>query len=424
MELVILFSLMLVTLVTGLPLPFSLGVSSLVTLVTMGVPLTIVPQRLVAGMDSFAFLAIPFFLLVGEVMNAGGLTSRIIQFSNALVGHLHGGLAQITVVASMFFGGISGSATADLSAIGSILIPSMKKEGYDADFAVAVTSTAATCGPIIPPSITMIIYGILANVSITQLFLGGYVPGIMMGLSFMVVVRFIAKRRNYPLYDKASVRQRLLVTREAGWAVVLPFIILGGLLSGVFTVTEAAGVSAVYAIFISFVIYRDLRLSDMPRILVTTSTRSGVLMTVAASALIFAWVLSYLEVPQVIAEAIFSVTRDKNVILFLLNVLFLIVGCFMEAKASMLILLPVILPVLPKVGIDLIHFGVVVTFNLLIGLITPPVGLCLSLGAKIGDVPLGRAAVAAIPFVMVQLVILFLITYIPGLILWLPRLNR
>jgi tripartite ATP-independent transporter DctM subunit len=421
MILAILFGLMFLTLLAGLPLPFSIGVASLAAVVALDVPLVVVPQRLVAGMDSFAFLAIPFFLLVGEVMNAGGLTARIIKFANAIVGHMRGGLAQITVVASMFFGGISGSATADLSAIGSILIPSMKKEHYDPEFAVAVTSCAATCGPIIPPSITMIIYGILANVSITQLFLGGYVPGIMMGLSFMLVVYFIARRRNYPLYERSNLRKVLAVTREASGAVILPFIILGGLLSGVFTVTEAAGISAVYAMFISLFVYRDLSWSQLPRILVVTSIKSGVLMTVAASALIFAWVLSYLEVPQMIVTALFAVTRDKNVILLMLNILFLIVGCFMEAKASMLILLPVILPVLPKVGIDLIHFGVVITFNLLVGLITPPVGLCLSLGAKIGDVPLGRAAVAAIPFVAVQLVILFLITYVPGFILWLPK---
>jgi len=425
MDLFILIAVLLFALLIGLPLPFGLGAAALATLVYLGdVPLTVVPQRLVAGINSFAFMAIPFFLLVGNVMNAAGITRRIIELSNALVGHLPGGLAQVNVVSSMFFGGISGSATADTASIGSILIPAMKKEGYDPEFAVAVTACSSTCGPIIPPSITMIIYGVMANVSITQLFLAGYLPGLLLGFGLLVVSIIISKQRKYPVYPRASIADIGRAFASASGAVVLPFLILGGLLTGIFTVTEAAAIAAAYAILVGLFVYGELKLRDLPQILYVTAVRSGTLMTVAGAALVFAWVLTYIEVPQTIAEAIFSVTKNPLLILLLLNLLFLFVGMFMEAKAAMLILLPVILPVLPEVGIDLIHFGVVVVFNLLVGLVTPPVGLCLNLAAKLGNVPLSRAAIASMPFILVQIVVLIIITYVPSFVLWLPSLGR
>ena len=426
MVLFILVAVLLIGLTIGLPLPFGLGVASLAALLAMPEPisLTVIPQRFIGGIDSFAFMAIPFFLLVGEVMNAGGITQRIIEFSNALVGHWRGGLAHVNIVSSMFFGGISGSATADTASIGSVLIPAMMRERYDGDFTVALTAVSSTCGPIIPPSITFIIYGVVAQVSITKLFLAGYIPGLMLGFGLMFVCFIISRRRGYPIYQRSSLRQLLTAFRRAGFAVALPFIIIGGLLSGVFTVTEAAGVSVVYAFVVSMLIYRELHLRDVPALLFRASIKVGTLMTVAAAALVFAWVLTWLEVPQTIASAIFSLTRDPLLILLLLNVLFLFIGMFMEAKAALLILLPVILPVLPEVGIDVIHFGVVMVFNLLIGLVTPPVGLCLNLAAKIGDVPIDRAAIAALPFIAVQLVVLGIITYWPAMVLWLPGFIR
>ncbi|WP_075222998.1 TRAP transporter large permease [Acuticoccus yangtzensis] len=423
MELTILVGTLVLTLLIGLPLPMCLAGASLAALLAIGdLPLGMIPQRFVAGINSFAFMAIPFFLLVGQIMNEAGITRRIVAFSNALVGPMPGGLAQVNVVSSMFFGGISGSATADTASVGSIMIPAMKKEGYSGPFTVALTACSSTCGPIIPPSITLILYGIIAEVSITQLFLGGYVPGIMLGLGFMVMTYIISKRRNYPTYARPSLSELARTAVSAAWAVILPFLIIGGLLFGLFTVTEAAAVAVVYALFIGLFVYRDLKVTALPRILFQTAIRVGALMTVAAGALVFAWVLTILEVPQQVAEWIFAFSSDPIVILLLLNVLFLVIGMFMEAKAAMLILLPVILPILPEVGIDPIHFGVVVVFNLLVGLVTPPVGLCLNLAAKIGDVPLNQAAVAALPFIAVQLIVLFLITYIPGLVLWLPGL--
>ena len=424
MALAVLVICLVAFLAIGFPLPFSLGSAALAGLLAMneGIPLEVIPQRFVAGIDSFAFMAIPFFLLVGELMNAAGITQRIIRFSNALVGHLPGGLAQVNVVSSMFFGGISGSATADTSSIGSIIIPSMIKEGYDADFSVALTATSSTCGPIIPPSILLVLYGVIANVSITKLFLAGYTPGLMLGISLMLVSYLISKRRGYPVYTRSNRRELWLAFKSASFAIFLPVLIIGGMLTGVFTVTEAAGVAVVYALFVGLFIYRDLKFTKIHVVLGRAMIKVGTLMTVAAAALIFAWVLTILQVPQSMTVAIFKITDNPLIILLLLNILFLFIGTFMEAKAAMLILLPVLLPIIPELGIDPIHFGVVIIFNLLIGLVTPPVGLCLNLAAKIGEVRMDKAAIAAVPLIGVMLVVLLLITYFPVLIMWLPNI--
>ena len=424
MALAVLLGVLIFTLIIGLPLPFSLGAAALAGLLAMdlGVPLTIVPQRFVSGIDSFAFMAIPFFLLVGELMNTSGITTRIINLSNALVGHVAGGLAQVNVVSSMFFGGISGSSTADTASIGSILIPSMVKEKYDPEFAVALTATSSCCGPIIPPSIGLVLYGVIANVSITKLFLAGYIPGLMLGGGLLLTSYIISKRRGYRTHPRASLAQIWVALKQSIWAAILPFLIIGGLLSGVFTVTEAAGVAVVYTLVVGLVIYRELRPRDLITVLQRAMVKVGTMMSVAASALIFAWVLTVMEVPQQLADAILSVSDNKYVILLLLNLFFLFIGTFMEPKASLLILMPVLLPVLPQLGIDLIHFGIVIIFNNVIGLITPPIGLVLNLAAKIGDVRIDKAAVAALPFLVTMLIVLVIITYVPGLVLWLPNM--
>ncbi|MBV7395939.1 TRAP transporter large permease [Mameliella sediminis] len=424
MELWVLFGTLVITLIIGLPLPFSMGIASVAALMVMdlGIPLVVVPQRMIAGIDNFAFMAIPFFLLVGELMNTAGITQRIINLSNALVGHIAGGLAQVNVVSSMFFGGMSGSSTADTASIGSILIPAMKKEGYDADFSVALTATSACCGPLIPPSIGMILYGVIANVSVTKLFLAGYVPGLMLGFGLLLTSYLISKKRGYPTHPRASVSQIWTAFTGSVWAAALPFLIIIGLLSGIFTVTEAACVAVVYTLFVGLVVYRELRVRDLPGIFMVATVKCGTMMSVAAAALIFAWVLTVLEVPQALATAILGVSENKYVILLLLNVFFLFIGTFMEPKASMLILLPVLLPVVPEFGIDLIHFGIIFIFNALIGLITPPVGIVLNLAAKIGGVSIDKAAIASLPFLGTMLLILMIITYVPAIILWLPGL--
>ncbi|MCY3985128.1 MAG: TRAP transporter large permease [Roseovarius sp.] len=424
MELWFLLGTLIATLVIGLPLPISLGIASISALLVMdiGIPMVIVPQRFVAGIDNFAFMAIPFFLLVGELMNTSGITTRIINLSNALVGHIAGGLAQVNVVSSMFFGGISGSSTADTASIGSILIPAMKKEGYDSDFSVALTATSSCCGPLIPPSIGLVLYGVIANVSITKLFLAGYVPGLMLGFGLLLTSYVISKKRGYPTHPRATLYEMWMAFSRSVWAAALPFLIIGGLLSGIFTVTEAACVAVVYTLFVGIVVYRELKLRDIINVFKSAMVKCGVMMSVAASALVFAWVLTVLEVPQQLTGAILSVSENKYVVLLLLNIFFLIIGTFMEPKASLLILMPVLLPVLPQFDIDLIHFGIIIIFNNLIGLITPPIGLVLNLAAKIGDVPMDRAAIAALPFLGTMLVILMIITYAPALILWLPSM--
>lgn len=423
MALTVLVIALLLLLIIGLPLPFSLGTAALAGLLAMGdgIPLTVIPQRFVAGINNFSFMAIPFFLLLGDLMNAAGITRRIIRLSNALVGHMPGGLAQVNVVSSMFFGGISGSATADTASIGSILIPSMKKEGYEASFSAALTAASSTAGPIIPPSILLVLYGVIAGVSITDLFLAGYVPGVMLGLGLLAVSYIISKRRGYPVHSRASLTEILIALKESAWAIFMPFLIIGGMLTGVFTVTEAAGVSVIYGLVVGIVIYGDLKVRDLPGVLAHAMIKIGTLMTVAAAALIFAWVLTIMQVPQAMAEAIFVFTKNPLLILLMLNILFLAVGMFMEAKAAMLILLPVILPLLPQVGIDPVHFGVVIVFNLLIGLVTPPVGLCLNLAAKIAGVRIDKAARASMPMLALMLLVLVIITYVPSVVLWLPE---
>lgn len=423
MALSVLLVALLLLLIIGLPLPYSLGAAGLAGLVAIGdgIPLTVIPQRFVSGIDSFAFMAIPFFLLLGDLMNAAGITRRIIALSNSMVGHLPGGLAHVNVVSSMFFGGISGSATADTASIGSILIPAMKKEGYDSSYSVAITAASSTAGPIIPPSILLVLYGVISGTSITSLFVAGYVPGLMLAAGLLFINYIMAKRHGYPIHSRASFRDFLVALKNSAWAVFMPFLIIGGMLSGVFTVTEAAGVSVVYGLFVGLFIYRELKVREIPAILGRAMIKVGTLMTVAASALIFAWVLTILEVPQMLAAQIFTLTENPLVILLMLNLLFLFIGMFMEAKAAMLILLPVVLPLVPQVGIDLVHFGIIIVFNLLIGLVTPPIGLCLNLAAKIGEVRIDQAAIAALPMIGVMLVVLIIVTYLPGVVLWLPR---
>ncbi len=423
MELFLLGSVLFIGLVIGLPLPFTLLAASLAALLNIGfLPLTVMPQRLVAGIDSFAFMAIPFFVLIGLIMNAGGLTQRLIDLANAMIGFIRGGLALVNVLTSLFFGSISGSATADTAAIGSVMIPAMKREGYDGGFSVAVTACSSTLAPILPPSITLVLYGIIAQVSMVDLFLAAYVPGLMLGAGLLLVTYIIAKRRNYPIHERSSLHKVAVAIKRSAWAMALPVLLIGGILGGVFTVTEAAGVGVVYSLFVSLFIYRELKFRQLPELLYSASIRVGGLMSVAASALVYAWVLSYLQVPQAIASSLLGISENTLVLLLLLNVLFLSVGMFMEAKSAMLILLPVLIPILPEMGIDLIHFGVIVVFNLLIGLITPPVGLCLNLAAKLGNEPLSNAIVASLPFLGVMLIILMIITYVPATVMWLPGL--
>ncbi len=409
-------------LIIGVPVAFVLGLTPLVALITQGeTPLVLVAQRIFTGMDSPVLMAVPFFILAGNIMSAGGMTQRLVKFCNVLVGPLRGGLAYINVAISMLFAGITGAAVADTSAVGSILIPAMKKEGYDSDFSAAVTATSSTIGPVIPPSIPFIIYGVLGEVSIASLFLAGFVPGILLGLFQMVVIWFYARKRQYPKRSRPSFRESIRVSVDAFLVLLMPIIILGGILSGIFTPTESACIAVFYALFISLFVYRDIHLKDLPRILIRTGATSSLVMLVIGTASIFSWLLASEEIPHSVTDAILALTHNKILILLLINILLLIIGTFMETTASLIILTPVLLPLMLKIGVDPLHFGVILVLNLVIGLTTPPVGVCLFVACAIGQTNLERLSRAILPFLVASITVLIICTYWEGLIMAIPK---
>ncbi len=409
-------------LLIGVPIAFVLGLTPLVAIMTQGeTPLILAAQQIFTGIDSPILMAVPFFILAGNIMSASGMTGRLLTFCNILVGWLRGGLAYINVVISMIFAGITGAAVADTSAVGSILIPAMKKEGYDVDFAAAVTATSSTIGPVIPPSIPFIIYGVLAEVSIASLFLAGFVPGILLGLFQMGVVGYYSQKRQYPKGSPPSFKESLRGIVDAALVLMLPIIILGGILTGIFTPTESACIASFYALFISFFVYRDIRVRDLPRILINTGATSSLVMLVISMASIFSWLLAAEEVPQVVTASILQATTNKYLILLFLNVILLIVGTFMETSASLIILTPVLLPLMIQIGVDPLHFGVILVLNLVIGLTTPPVGVCLFIACSIGQTNLERLSRAIFPFLLASIAVLLICTYWEGLIMLIPK---
>jgi C4-dicarboxylate transporter, DctM subunit len=410
-------------LILGIPIAFVLGLTSFVALLYSGnIPLLLMPKEMFSGTDSFPLLAVPFFMLAGNLMNAGGITKRLINFCNILLGYVRGGLALVNIVASMFFAGITGAAAADASAIGSILIPAMTEEKYDRDFSAAVTAAASTMGPIIPPSIPMIIFGAIAELSVGALFLAGVIPGVMIGLSFMGVAYVISRRRHYPKEKVKSVKDFFIGLKDALLALLMPAIIMGGILGGIFTPTEAAVVAVVYAFIVSFFIYREIRWKDLPKVLIDSVVTTSILMLVIANSAIFGWILANQQVPQAVAQIFLSISNNKWVILLLLNIFLLFVGTFMETTASLIILTPILFPLAVKVGIDPIHFGLVMVLNLVIGLITPPLGVCLFIACSIAKITLEQIVKAILPFLIAAIAILFIVTYIPQLSLWIPQM--
>ena len=408
-------------LIIGVPLAFVLGLTPLVAMMTQGeTPLVLAAQRIFTGIDSPILMAVPFFILAGNIMSASGMTGRLLGFCNILVGWLRGGLAYINVVISMFFAGITGAAVADTSAVGSILIPAMKKEGYDTNFAAAVTATSSTIGPVIPPSIPFIIYGVLGEVSIAALFLAGFVPGVLLGLFQMGVVGYYSHKRQYPKGRLPSFKESVKVIIDAALVLMLPVIILGGILTGVFTPTESACIAVFYALFLSLIVYRDIGWRSLPRILIDTAATSSLVMMVIGMASIFSWLLASEEIPQMVTETIMSATTNKMVILLLLNAVLLVIGTFMETTASLIILTPVLLPLMNQIGVDPLHFGVIMVLNLVIGLTTPPVGVCLFIACSIGQTNLEKLSRAILPFLLASIIVLLICTYWEALVLAIP----
>jgi C4-dicarboxylate transporter DctM subunit len=373
-------------------------------------------------LDSFAMLAIPFFILAGNLMDRGGLSAKIVDFTTAVVGHIRGGLAMVSVLASMFFGAISGSAQATSAAIGSILIPAMEKRGYDKAFAAALTATSGPLGVIIPPSIPMVIFASAANISIGKLFLGGYLPGILIGFGLMLVCYISALRNNDAVEGRAPFMKVLKTFVESLWALLMVVIIMGGILGGLFTATEASVVAVVYAVFVGKFIYRKLRMSDVPDILYRSAMVTAAVMFCVASTNILGWIMTREQIPRLISAAMLSLTDSKVVILLLINVILLFLGMILDATPAIILIVPIMLPVVTSLGVDPIHFGLITVANLAIGMSTPPVGITLFVSSGISGVPMSRMMRPLVPFWIIMFIFLMLLTYVPSLTLYLPGL--
>jgi C4-dicarboxylate transporter DctM subunit len=407
----------------GMPIAFSLGVASVATLqFGSNLPLTLAAQRLFTGTDSFPLMAIPFFMLAGELMEAGGISRRLFDFAHALVGFVFGGLAMVAVVAAMFFAGISGAAAADTAAVGAVSIPAMIRKGYKKGFAAAVQAAGGSIGVIIPPSIPMIIFGVVGGVSIGKLFMGGLIPGLLIGTGLMVTSYFLARKANYERDDFRGYGEILHTFLAAIWALLMPVIILGGILGGIFTPTEAAVIAALYGLIAGLFIYRELKLKDLPRILAKAAISTSTVMLLIATANIFGWILTAERVPQNVAAYLVTLSSSQHVIYGLVLICLLIVGTFMETSASLIILTPVFLPVIQKLGIDPVHFGVVMVTALAIGMLTPPLGICLFISCNIAHIQLSEIIRFIIPFLIIMALLLVLITYVPELVMFIPEM--
>lgn len=407
----------------GMPVAFAMVVSAGAALLSLGnVPLMVLPQRIVTGADSFPLMAIPLFLLAGNLMIGGGLTDKLSRFATAMVGHFRGGLAQVNVVNSMVMGGMTGSAIADAVSDCKILVPVMVKSGYSARFAAALSGATAVIAPIIPPSIPFIIYGSIAGVSIGQLFLAGAIPGILMGVYLMVAVNVIARRRNFPRGERPTLRGIVHALRVSGPPLMLPVIILGGILAGVFTPTEAGAVAVVYALVLSMVFYRSLGAADIPKILLETGVQAGVIMLVIAAASPFSWLLAREQVGQAVVQLLAHIGDNKILFLLVLNVVLLVLGMFLDATAILIIVVPVLVPVFAALGLDPVHMGVMVVMNLMIGMVTPPFGLVMYVVCDILKVTITDFTRELWPFLLALVAILLTITYVPELVLFLPNL--
>jgi len=413
-----------VFLILRVPITFTLVFSSVLTSVYLGIPLMATVQRLVQGVNSFSLLAIPFFILAGEIMGEGGISRRIIYFSNILVGRVRGGLAQVNVLASMFFGGISGSAVADVSSIGTMMIPMMHEKGYDDDYSVAVTVTSACQGIIIPPSHNMVIFSLVAGgVSVGRLFLGGILPGILLGVFLMIISYIIAVKRNYPKEAKVSFKDAVKITREALLGLFTAVIIIGGVTTGVFTATESAAVACFWAFFITFFVYREIPLTRMKKILFSSLKTLAMVMSLIAAASAFGWLMAYLKIPALATQALLNITSNRVLLLLLINVLLLILGCIMDMAPLILITTPILFPVVVgTLGMDPVHFGIMMMLNLGIGLCTPPVGSALFVGCAVGKISIEKATKAMLPFYLFMILNLLLITFVPQITLWIPNM--
>lgn len=422
----LLFAMLILLFCLNVPIAVAVGLSAVIAFLIDGnMNMLLITQRLYAGADSFPLMAVPLFMIAGQLMGAGGISRRIVNFADALVGHLSGGLAAVSVVSAMFFAGISGSAAADTAAVGAILIPSMVKRGYTPAFSGAVQAAAGSIGVIIPPSIPMIIFGVLTGASIGKLFAAGILPGILMGLSLIGVCIWNAKQAETA--DTTTKRAFSLVHAgkaftSAIWALGAPVIIIGGILGGVFTATESAAVAVVYALFVGMFIHKELNLKDLPNLFISASITSSVVMFIICAASIFSWYMAIQDIPASIASSILSLTDNRIILLLLINLLLLIAGTILETTAALILFVPVLVPMLPTLGIDPVQLGAIVVVNLAIGMLTPPLGVCTIVACSIAHTRIGTLAKAIVPFLVVLLLDLLLITFWAPLTTYLPNL--
>ncbi len=423
MTLFVLFLTFVVLLLLSVPIGITMGVSALFALIADGrIPLIVIIQKLFTGMDSLPLLAVPFFMLAGQLMESGGISNRLVRFAKSLVGHLRGGLAMVTVVSSMIFAGISGSSSADTTAIGSLLIPSMIKNGYTRGFAATLQACAGTIGPVIPPSILMIIYGSITGLSIAEMFLAGVIPGVFIGLGLMVASYLYAVKEGYAKFAKASFKEIIRSFIDSIWALIMPLIIIGGILLGVFTATEAGMVAVLYALFVGMVVYKEIKVTDLPKLLVHSAKVSSSLMIIAGMANIFAWVLAREQFPRIAVNFLAGISTNPGIVMLLIIIFFLILGCFVETLAAMIIFVPILQPLVAQFGFDPIHFALVIIGTLLIGQVTPPVGVLLFLTTKMAKAEF-RETMRYIPgFVGMMIIVLLIIAFVPDLVMYLPRL--
>ena len=411
---IVLFGTLIIFIILNIPISVSLGLSSAITLLFVGMPITSIPSILQATVQKFSLLTIPLFVLAGVIMEKGGISKRLINMANSIIGPIHGGLGYVAVVAAMFFAAISGSGTATVAAIGSILIPSMVKQGYDAGYTSALSAISGSLGTVIPPSITFLIYGMITGESISDLFLSGIMPGIVFGLCLCISVFIKSTKYNWKSDSKRSSLKSIIISiKESFWGLMSPVIVLGGIYSGIFTPTEAASVAVIYSFIISVFIYKELNLEKLIETLFDTAKTTGIILLIIMNAGIFSWVLTQQSIASNLTEMALSITHNKYIMLIIINIIFLIAGCVMDNTSAMYILVPIIMPVAKALDINMIHLGTIIVLNLSIGQVTPPVGPNLYVAANIGKVKFENIVKNMVPLIIMSLIALLIITYLP-----------
>ena len=412
----LLFSGFLIALLIGVPIAFAISIAAIIVLIKGDVNLLIVVQRMFAATDSFPLIAVPFFILAGDLLARGAMSKNLVTFAESLIGRIRGGLSVVSVISGMFFAAISGSGAATTAAVGATLIPELKKRGYREDSSAALIASAGCIGVVIPPSVPMVLYAVIADQSVTRLFKNGFLPGIMMGGILIIISIRQAYKYSYPRGTVFSLKNVWETFKQSIWGLLMPLIILGGIFSGYFTPSEAAAVAVVYSLLVSLLIYRDLTIKEIGKIMLGSAKTSAVIMIIIACSGIFGWVLANWKIPEAVARGILSISSDKYIVLFLISIIVLIAGVFMETSSAVILLTPVFLPLMRNLGIDLVHFGIIFTVGISIGMITPPVAINLFVGSSITGLPIERIAKAVLPYLFGLIIVFLLYVYLPILI--------